>query len=87
MNAARQSRRPWKPKGLRDGRAVQHNPECATFAIRKLLGERPDIRGVTLPGMPMGSPGMEGAKEASFEILEIRKSGGIGAVYAREQVG
>ena len=28
----------------------------------KLLTERPDIKGVTLPGMPMGSPGMEGPR-------------------------
>lgn len=27
--------------------------------IRRLLEERPDARGLTLPGMPAGSPGME----------------------------
>jgi len=52
--------------------------------VRKLLTERPDIKGVTLPGMPMGSPGMGGTKEAAFEILEITKSGTVGGVYARE---
>ena len=52
--------------------------------IRKLLRERPDINGVTLPGMPTGSPGMGGTKEVPFEMLEITKSGGVGAVYARE---
>jgi hypothetical protein len=52
--------------------------------VRKLLNERPDIKGVTLPGMPMGSPGMSGTKEAPFEMLEITKSGTVGGVYARE---
>lgn len=28
-------------------------------AIRKLLAERPQARGLVLPGMPIGSPGME----------------------------
>jgi hypothetical protein len=27
--------------------------------IKRLLAERPDARGLTLPGMPLGSPGME----------------------------
>src|SRR5262249_1162886 len=31
-------------------------------AIQKLLAERPAIKGLTLPGMPEGSPGMAGAK-------------------------
>ncbi len=52
--------------------------------VEKLLTERPDIKGVTLPGMPMGSPGMDGPKEGPFEILDITKCGGIGSVFARE---
>ncbi len=28
-------------------------------AVRRLLAERPDARGLTVPGMPIGSPGME----------------------------
>ena len=28
-------------------------------AINRLLGERPRVKGVAAPGMPMGSPGME----------------------------
>jgi hypothetical protein len=27
--------------------------------IRRLLAERPDVRGIAVPGMPAGSPGME----------------------------
>jgi hypothetical protein len=40
-------------------------------AIRKLLAERPGIKGISLPGMPEGSPGMTGVKEAPFRVLEI----------------
>jgi hypothetical protein len=39
--------------------------------LDKLLTERPDIRGISLPGMPQGSPGMSGAKTAPFTIYEI----------------
>ncbi|MDX0177341.1 DUF411 domain-containing protein [Sinorhizobium meliloti] len=65
-----------------DGYAVSGHVPIGT--VNKLLTERPDIRGVTLPGMPMGSPGMSGTKEEPFEMLEIKKSGGVGSVYARE---
>jgi hypothetical protein len=37
----------------------------------RLLTERPDIKGISLPGMPAGSPGMFGEKAAPFTIYEI----------------
>jgi hypothetical protein len=40
-------------------------------AINKLLAERPNIKGVTLPGMPLGSPGMSGAKAEPFTVVAI----------------
>lgn len=57
--------------------------------VNRLLSERPDIRGITLPSMPLGSPGMNGAKTAPFTIYEIPglKSTGTRAtpkVYAVE---
>lgn len=39
--------------------------------LDRLLTERPEIRGVSLPGMPMGSPGMTGRKTEPFTIYEI----------------
>ena len=65
-----------------DGYVVSGHVPIGT--VNKLLTERPDIKGVTLPGMPMGSPGMSGTKEGPFEMLEIQKSGGVGGVYAKE---
>ena len=44
-------------------------------AINKLLSEKPDIAGIALPGMPMGSPGMTGAKTGPFVVYSIGKDG------------
>jgi hypothetical protein len=38
-------------------------------AIDRLMRDRPAVDGISLPGMPNGSPGMGGAKEAPFEIV------------------
>jgi hypothetical protein len=40
-------------------------------SVNKLLNERPDIKGITLPNMPQGSPGMSGTKTQPFTILSI----------------
>jgi hypothetical protein len=50
--------------------------------VNRLLTERPDIKGVTLPGMPMGSPGMSGTKTEPFTVYEIND--GRPKVYAVE---
>jgi hypothetical protein len=42
--------------------------------IDRLLSERPQIAGVTLPGMPQGTPGMPGTKPGPLTIYEIGKS-------------
>jgi hypothetical protein len=52
--------------------------------VRRLLTERPSIAGITLPGMPAGSPGMLGAKTAPFVVYALPKDGGAPTVYARE---
>lgn len=52
-----------------DGYVVSGHVPVGT--LDRLLTERPDIKGVTLPGMPMGSPGMSGAKSEPFVIYEV----------------
>lgn len=37
--------------------------------IRRLLAERPAITGLAVPGMPVGSPGMEGAYKQQYKVL------------------
>jgi hypothetical protein len=39
--------------------------------LLRMLSERPAIKGISLPGMPVGSPGMFGAKTQPFTIYEI----------------
>lgn len=43
--------------------------------VKKLLAEKPAVTGVAVPGMPMGSPGMEGATKDPYEVLLFDKSG------------
>jgi hypothetical protein len=47
-----------------------------------MLKERPPIRGISLPGMPDGSPGMTGQKTEPFVVYEFGDSGS--KVYAQE---
>lgn len=51
--------------------------------IRRLLAERPDgIRGLAVPGMPAGSPGMEGPPPVPYDVVAFDGSGGR-QVFAR----
>lgn len=43
--------------------------------IRKLLDEKPAIVGITLPGMPPGSPGMTGDKTGPLTVYAVSKNG------------
>jgi hypothetical protein len=49
--------------------------------VKKLLRERPDVVGIAVPGMPSGSPGMEGSRVDSYNIVAFDKNGGT-KVYA-----
>jgi len=63
-----------------DGYAIEgHVP---VNSIKRLLSERPAIKGISLPGMPAGSPGMGGKKTATFAIYTITE--GEPKVYATE---
>jgi len=52
-------------------------------AIRRLLAERPTAIGLAVPGMPVGSPGMEvpGSPDETYDVLLFNRSGQ--KVYAR----
>jgi hypothetical protein len=45
--------------------------------IERLLEERPDIAGLAVPGMPVGSPGMEvdGTADQPYDVIAFDKSG------------
>ncbi len=50
--------------------------------IRKLLAERPKARGLAVPGMPGGAPGMEGSPREPYDVLLVLPDGSY-TVYAR----
>lgn len=43
--------------------------------VRKLLKERPPVVGIAAPGMPRGSPGMEGPVKDRFDVVTFDRSG------------
>jgi hypothetical protein len=38
-------------------------------AVIRLLREKPEARGLAVPGMPIGSPGMEGGEHETYEVM------------------
>jgi hypothetical protein len=48
--------------------------------IRRLLAEKPRAVGLAVPGMPMGSPGMEGPAKMPYDVMLVR-DGGKASVY------
>lgn len=78
--------------GVAPDLASCHTAEAGGFAIeghvpaeliRQLLADRPDVRGLTVPGMPAGVPGMPeaGPNRAPYQVLAIEHGGGS-RVYA-----
>jgi hypothetical protein len=44
--------------------------------VKRLLSEKPDVLGLSVPGMPVGSPGMEmGDRVDRYSVLAIDKEG------------
>ena len=50
--------------------------------IVRLLKEKLPVKGLTAPGMPMGSPGMAGSRKEPYEVLAFQPDGRT-TVYAR----
>ena len=43
--------------------------------IQRLLKERPKVAGLAVPGMPAGSPGMEGPVSEKYAVIAFAKNG------------
>ena len=43
--------------------------------VHRLLRERPKVAGLAVPGMPMGSPGMEGGRKDPYDVLTFDARG------------
>ena len=61
--------------GVIDGYAIEgHVP---AEEIKRLIAEKPKARGLSVPGMPVGSPGMEvrGERRDAFDVVLFDESG------------
>jgi hypothetical protein len=65
-----------------DGYVIEGHVPAAE--VERLLIERPSIAGLLVPGMPIGSPGMEveGTSPETFEVLAFDEAGNV-EVFAR----
>ena len=51
--------------------------------VKKMLAEKPKVTGIAVPGMPVGSPGMEqGSQKDPYDVLLFDKTGKT-TVYAK----
>lgn len=86
-----------KKHGISSDKASCHTAEVAGYfveghvpapTIKRLLKEKPqNVRGITVPGMPLGSPGMEApGHHPSYEVFSLQKDGKA-VVYSVEQPG
>jgi hypothetical protein len=67
-----------KRLGVPDDLAACHTAEVAGYiieghvpaaALRRFLAERPNATGLAVPGMPVGSPGMEGGRPEKYDVV------------------
>jgi hypothetical protein len=72
--------------GVPDHLASCHTAEMGRYvieghvpaaSIKRLLSERPDAKGLAVPGMPVGSPGMEvpGTPAAEYDMILFDSTG------------
>lgn len=71
--------------GLVEGYVIEGHVPAAE--VKRLLEARPAAIGLSVPGMPVGSPGMEfGDRQDPYEVLLVDE-GGQARVFARYPVG
>ncbi|KDO00737.1 DUF411 domain-containing protein [Pseudomonas donghuensis] len=59
--------------GVIDGKFVEGHVPAEQI---KLLAKRPDLKGLAVPGMPMGSPGMEmGDHKDAYQVIGLTAEG------------
>lgn len=60
--------------GIVAGYALEGHVPAAD--IKRLLTDKPKARGLAVPGMPLGSPGMEGPRADAYDVMLILPDGG-----------
>ena len=70
--------------GVPDDLAACHTAEVSGYvieghvpavALQRFLAEKPNATGLAVPGMPIGSPGMEGGKPETYEVVLFDPNG------------
>ncbi|MEZ4734325.1 MAG: DUF411 domain-containing protein [Caldilineaceae bacterium] len=58
-----------------DGYVIEGHVPAAD--IKRLLKERPQVKGLSVPGMPVGSPGMEvnGVAAEAYDVIAFQPDG------------
>ncbi|KRB88946.1 DUF411 domain-containing protein [Noviherbaspirillum sp. Root189] len=59
--------------GLIQGYALEGHVPAAE--IKRLLAEKPKAKGLAVPSMPMGSPGMEGHRNDPYDVMLVQGNG------------
>ena len=83
-----------KAAGLKDADTSCHTAKIGNYTveghvpaedIKRMLKEQPAIAGLSAPGMPMGSPGMEqGSTKEPYDVIAFKKDG-TSTVYAKHK--
>ncbi len=60
---------------LVDGYVVEGHVPASD--VKRLLAERPKVTGLAVPGMPIGSPGMEGPNPERYRVMSFDAAGRI----------
>ena len=66
-----------------DGYTIEGHVPAAD--IQRLLKERPKAKGLAVPGMPVGSPGMEGARSQPYSVMMFDANGKAVAYHSYSQ--
>jgi hypothetical protein len=66
-----------------DGYAIEGHVPAET--IKRLIEERPKVAGLAVPGMPVGSPGMEAPGQAAdkYDIVAFDRTGALTVYESR----
>ena len=82
-----------KAAGLKDEDTSCHTAKVGNYVveghvpaadIKRMLKEKPAIAGLSAPGMPQGSPGMEQGSKEPYDVVAFTKDGKT-TVYAKHK--
>ena len=82
-----------KASGLKDEDTSCHTAKIGAYVveghvpaddIKRMLKEKPAIAGLSAPGMPQGSPGMEQGVKEPYDVIAFKKDG-TSTVFAKHK--